>query len=60
MDDLLAALALVLVIEGLLLFSLPNRIDEILNIISSFSKKKIRLFGITSIIIGLILLYLIR
>ena len=60
MQDLFVGLALVFVIEGLLLFALPRRVFTVLNIIANFSKNKIRLIGIFSITIGIVLLYLIR
>ena len=60
MQDLFVGLALVFVIEGLLLFALPRRVFTVLNIIANFSKNKIRLIGIFSITMGIVLLYLIR
>tara|TARA_S200000501_G_C20386645_1_gene553056 strand:+ start:370 stop:555 length:186 start_codon:yes stop_codon:yes gene_type:complete len=60
MIDFLSALGLVFVIEGLLLFILPFRVQELLKLISSYSEKKIRLTGLFSIIIGVIVIGLIR
>ena len=60
MADLLVGIALVLVIEGILLLAFPKRLFNILTIISKFSENKIRLIGIMSIIIGILLLCLIR
>lgn len=60
MQDMFVGLALVLVIEGLLLFALPRRVFTVLKVIANFSEKKIRLIGITSITIGVVLLCLIR
>ena len=60
MTDLLVGMALVLIFEGIILFALPNRLFNILNFISKFSDRKIRMIGIISIIIGLVLLCLIR
>ena len=60
MQDMFVGLALVFVIEGLLLFALPRRVFTVLKVIANFSEKKIRLIGITSITIGVVLLCLIR
>ena len=60
MTDLLVGMALVLIFEGIILFALPNRLFNILSFISKFSDRKIRMIGIISIIIGLVLLCLIR
>ena len=60
MIDFIIAFGLVFVIEGLLLFISPNRIKNLLNVISSYSEKKIRLIGLLSIIIGIIIITLIR
>ncbi|MBF95857.1 MAG: hypothetical protein CFH34_00722 [Alphaproteobacteria bacterium MarineAlpha9_Bin4] len=60
MIDFIIAFGLVFVIEGLLLFISPNRIKNLLNVISSYSEKKIRLIGLLSIIIGIIIIALIR
>ena len=56
MTDLLVGMALVLIFEGIILFALPKRLFNILSIISKFSERKIRMIGIISIIIGLVLL----
>ena len=60
MIDFIVAIGLVFVIEGLLLFISPNRVKQLLNIINNYSEKKIRLVGLLSIIIGIIIVGLIR
>tara|TARA_B100001029_G_C14935847_1_gene380335 strand:- start:1 stop:186 length:186 start_codon:yes stop_codon:yes gene_type:complete len=60
MIDFIVAIGLVFVIEGLLLFITPNRVKQLLNIINNYSEKKIRLIGLLSIIIGIIIIGLIR
>ena len=60
MIDFIVAIGLVFIIEGLLLFISPNRVKQLLNIINNYSEKKIRLVGLLSIIIGIIIVGLIR
>ncbi len=60
MIDFIVAIGMVFVIEGLLLFISPNRVKQLLNIINNYSEKKIRLVGLLSIIIGIIIVGLIR
>ncbi|MEC8100463.1 MAG: DUF2065 domain-containing protein [Pseudomonadota bacterium] len=60
MIDFLVAIGLVFVIEGVLLFTSPNRIKQLLNLINNYTEKKIRLIGLLSIIIGFVIIALIR
>ncbi len=60
MSDLWAALALVLVIEGLLPFAAPRLWREMLLQIATMDERRLRLFGGSSIAIGMLLLYWIR
>ncbi len=60
MLDLISAIGLVFVIDGLILFIAPKRIKQILNLLERFSEKKIRLIGLLSIIIGIVIVALIR
>lgn len=59
-NDLLAALALVLVIEGLLPFINPRSYKNTMMQMSSFPEKTIRMIGFGSMIAGVIFLYLVR
>ena len=54
------ALALMLVIEGVLPFLLPAVWREMFQRITQFTDGQIRFFGLTSMLAGLILLYFAR
>ena len=60
MIDFIIAIGLVFVIEGLLLFIAPFRVKKLLNTVNNYSEKKIRLMGLLSIIIGIIIVGIIR
>ena len=60
MNDFIIAIGLVFVIEGLLLFIAPFRVKKLLNTVNNYSEKKIRLIGLLSIIIGIIIVGIIR
>ena len=60
MIDFIIAIGLVFVIEGLLLFIAPFRVKKLLNTVNNYSEKKIRLIGLLSIIIGIIIVGIIR
>ena len=59
-SDLLAAIALVLVIEGILPFINPGGLRRALLIISQMNDNTLRFTGLTSMILGILLLNLIR
>ena len=58
-NDLLAALALVLIIEGLLPFLAPSKLKEVYQSVMEMPEKSLRLMGLGSMVAGLILLFLI-
>jgi uncharacterized protein len=58
--DLLAGLALYLVIEGLLPFASPQRWRRALSIIARLEDSQIRVFGLAAVIVGLTLLIGVR
>ena len=58
-DDLLTALALVLIIEGLLPFAAPSKLREVYQSIQQMPDKSLRMLGLGSMVVGLILLFLI-
>ena len=60
MIDFFVAVGLVFIFEGMILFISPKRLKQVLKLINDFSEKKIRLIGLFSIIIGLIIISLIR
>lgn len=57
---LLMALALMLVLEGILPFILPGAWRKTFRRIIEMSDGQIRFFGLSSMLLGLILLYLAR
>ena len=59
-SDLWTALALVLVIEGVLPFLSPRGFKESLRQIESIPDANLRIIGLISMLIGLVLLYLVR
>lgn len=59
-QDLLAALALVLVIEGLLPFWKPRALRQALELLAQLDDRSIRIAGLASMLAGLLLLYLVR
>ena len=60
MQDLLAALCLVLVIEGLLPFASPRAYRDTVRQVSELDDKTMRGIGAVSIVLGLILLNVVR
>jgi len=59
-QDLLVAAALVLVWEGLLPALNPNMFRQLMSSISGMDDKKLRVMGLTSMIFGAVLVYLIK
>lgn len=59
-NDLLSALALVLVIEGLLPFINPSAYKSTMMQMATFPEKSIRMIGLGSMIAGVVFLFLIR
>ncbi len=59
-DDLLAALALMLVIEGMLPFLSPAGLRRSLQTLVELDDRSLRLVGLVSMLAGLALLYLVR
>jgi len=60
MRDLGVALALLLIIEGLLPFLAPDRFREAMRRLTEIDSKTMRWAGFVSMIAGLALLYLVR
>ena len=58
--DLLAALALVLVIEGIVPFVSPQSLRRMLATVSQLDDRSLRITGLVSMIIGVVMLYLVR
>ncbi|MBI4697035.1 MAG: DUF2065 domain-containing protein [Gammaproteobacteria bacterium] len=59
-QDLLAAVALVLVIEGMLPFVSPQRYRQTLEAVTKLEDRNLRTIGFVSMMAGVILLYLVR
>lgn len=59
-DDLLAAVALVLVIEGMMPFLSPRTLRETLQQITQLPDRTLRVIGFASMISGVVLLYIVR
>jgi uncharacterized protein YjeT (DUF2065 family) len=58
--DLLAALALLLVIEGLLPFLNPQGLRRTLEQLRQLDDRALRLIGLASMVLGALLLYWVR
>ena len=59
-NDLFVALALVLVIEGILPFLNPAGMRELQRKMAEMDDKSLRIAGLSSMLVGLALLYLLR
>ena len=59
-SDLLAAFALYLVLEGVLPFLNPQAMKRVLTTMTTLSDRQLRLWGLASMVGGLLLLYLVR
>ncbi len=59
-NELLVALALVLVIEGLLPFINPNGMRQAWISLAAMNNSTLRSTGLLSMVIGVLLLYLVR
>jgi uncharacterized protein YjeT (DUF2065 family) len=59
-DTLFTAFALMLVIEGLLPFLVPNLWRDTFRRLTEMTDGQIRFIGLTSMLTGLLLLYIVR
>ena len=59
-QEILTALALVLVIEGMLPFVGPGRYKQLVAQIAQLGDNHLRMFGLASMIAGLVLLFIVR
>lgn len=59
-DDLLAALALMLVVEGILPFLNPAALRRTLQTVGQMDDRSLRITGLVSMLAGVVLLYLVR
>ncbi len=58
--DLLAALALVLVIEGMVPFINPQSLRRMLETVSQLDDRTLRITGLVSMLVGVVMLYVVR
>jgi len=59
-SDLLAALAILLVLEGLLPFLNPVATKRVMAQLSQMAERELRIAGLVSVIAGLLLLFFVR
>ena len=59
-SDLAAAFALYLVLEGVLPFVNPQALKRVLQAVSGLGDAELRVWGLASMIAGLVLLYFVR
>jgi len=59
-QDLLAALALLLVIEGMVPFLNPQSLRRLLETVSQLDDRTLRIAGFVSMLCGLLMLYIVR
>jgi len=58
--EILTAVALLMVIEGMLPFIGPNRYKQLVAQLAQLSDNQLRMFGLTAMIAGLFLLFIVR
>jgi uncharacterized protein YjeT (DUF2065 family) len=58
--DLWSAIALMLVLEGILPFISPDRMRGMMRLMSEMDSRQLRISGLSSMILGLLLLYLVK
>lgn len=59
-NNLLAALALMLVVEGILPFLSPTALRRTLQALGQMDDRSLRVMGLVSMLAGVLLLYLVR
>lgn len=59
-NDLLAALALMLVVEGILPFLNPGALRRTLQALGQMDDRSLRIMGLLSMLSGVLMLYLVR
>lgn len=59
-QELLIAFALLLIIEGIIPFLYPRRWQRMVEILSQMEPSTMRKAGLTSMVLGLVLLYMVR
>ncbi len=59
-SDLLAALALLLVIEGVIPFVNPQALRRMLATMNQLDDRSLRIAGLVSMVLGVVMLYVVR
>jgi uncharacterized protein YjeT (DUF2065 family) len=59
-SDLLAALAIVCVIEGVMPFINPSGMKRLLSRMAAMEEREMRIVGLVSMLVGVAVLYLVR
>lgn len=59
-NDLLVAVALVLVFEGIIPFLAPEKFRQALSQLGKLSDQVLRVIGLVSMTLGIVLLYILR
>jgi len=59
-QELLTAFALLLVLEGIMPFVNPEGLKRMLSLVAQMGNTLLRLAGISSMLLGVIILYLVR
>ncbi|NNJ93897.1 MAG: DUF2065 domain-containing protein [Halobacteria archaeon] len=59
-SDFLAALALLLVVEGVVPFANPQALRRMLATMSQLDDQSLRIAGLVSMVMGVVLLYIVR
>jgi uncharacterized protein YjeT (DUF2065 family) len=59
-SDLLAAVALLFIFEGLMPFLNPDGLRKVFQVVAQLDNQKLRFLGITSMLFGIVLLYIVR
>ncbi len=59
-SEFLTAIALVFIIEGIMPFCNPAGLRKMFVLVASMKDTKLRFIGLTSMVSGLVLLYLVR
>jgi uncharacterized protein YjeT (DUF2065 family) len=60
LEDIGRAIALMLIFEGIMPFTAPNRWREMAQMLATVNERSMRLIGLVSMVIGLLLLWLWR
>ena len=58
--ELLSAIALVFILEGIMPFLNPNWIKRVFHAASQLDNTSLRFVGVSSMLIGVVLLYIVR